>query len=413
MSHFLRPAIARWLRTRARSVLASTLAVGLAACGGGGGGGAGGSGGSDTLTVSLSYAGSALLLRPSRIDPNLTGLAGHAANCTLVSGTIPAGMTLNGDCSITGTPLVAGMFPITVRLAAAGVSNTLDWSGSVLVYGPSVIYSVPSPMMTGTSYDLATLNNFWTAGAGDAVTYSVSSGSLPAGLAIHPTTGRITGVPTTEGDYTFKITAQVVNAGRTATATSQFTELASVYRPIITYSQAQAFAGLPFQSTPNLPTGGATYAFSTTPALPAGLAIDVNTGVISGRPSATTQNTSYRVNLTGTSSTGTFTNFSDFNMEVLSPVYVSYASTTGHVDVPFSLLPRLLNNTTDPLTGISYSYALHPDSSLPPGLSLDAVTGEIFGTPTTLATMQATVVVTVSLYGTTFVTRALAGASMQ
>ena len=404
MSRSIQSAPARSLRALGHSFLAATLVLGPAACGGGG---EGAGGGSETLTVSLAYTGNALLLRPSTITPAIAGLAGHAPNCTLVSGAIPAGMTLNSDCSITGTPLVGGSFPIVVRLGTSGVSNTLDWNGAVLVLGPSVTYTVPSTMMVGTSYDVPTLNNFWTAGPGDAVTYSIASGSLPDGLSINATTGRISGTATTEGTYTFKIAAQLVNGGRTATMTSQFALLATVNRPLITYSQAQAFAGLPFVSTPTMPVGNATYAFSAASALPAGLSIDSSTGVISGRPSAISANTTYRINLTGTTSTGTFTNFSDFSMSVASPVYVHYPSTIGHVGVPLSSLPSYVNNSSDPLTGISFSYALHPGDTLPPGLSLDSVTGAITGTLTTYNNVNATVDVTVSLYGTSFVVQAI------
>jgi hypothetical protein len=39
------------------------------------------------------------------------------------------------------------------------------------------------------------------------VSYSVTSGSLPPGLSLNPSTGLISGVPTTKGSYTFEITA--------------------------------------------------------------------------------------------------------------------------------------------------------------------------------------------------------------
>ena len=409
MSHSVRPAPTRSVHARVLSLLATCLVLGLAACGGGGDG----DGSGETLTVSLSYTGNALLLKQSTIAPTITGLAGHAPNCTLVSGTIPAGMALSSNCSITGTPLVGGSFPIVVRLGASGVSNTLDWNGAVLVLGPSVTYSVPSPMMVGTSYDLATLNNFWTAGPADTVTYSIASGSLPNGLSLNATTGRISGTVTTEGSYSFKIAAQVVNGGHAATMSAQFPQLANVVRPVITYSQAQAFAGLPFRSTPTVPVGGATYAFSTTPALPAGLSIDTSTGVISGRPSAISSNTNYRIDLIGTTSTGTFSNSTNFSMSVASPVYVNYPNTIGHVGVPFSSLPGNINNSSDPLTGISYSYALHPGDLLPAGLSLNPATGEIAGTPTTFNPVNVTVDVTVTLYGTSFVVPAIAIAGIQ
>jgi outer membrane protein OmpA-like peptidoglycan-associated protein len=42
---------------------------------------------------------------------------------------------------------------------------------------------------------------------GNNVTYSVSNGTLPAGLTLNPNTGAITGSPTTPGDYWFEVTA--------------------------------------------------------------------------------------------------------------------------------------------------------------------------------------------------------------
>ncbi len=43
--------------------------------------------------------------------------------------------------------------------------------------------------------------------ASNAATYSVSAGSLPAGLSLNPSTGAITGTPTGTGSYSFTITA--------------------------------------------------------------------------------------------------------------------------------------------------------------------------------------------------------------
>jgi type VI secretion system secreted protein VgrG len=39
------------------------------------------------------------------------------------------------------------------------------------------------------------------------ISYSVSSGALPTGVTLDPTTGLISGNPTTPGTYTFQITA--------------------------------------------------------------------------------------------------------------------------------------------------------------------------------------------------------------
>jgi hypothetical protein len=234
----------------ARAALCGLAASALVACGGGGSGG-GGSGG-DVLNVSFSYTGNALLFRASTIQPSITGLNGHAPNCSLSVGPLPAGMRLNGDCSITGTPTQAGSFPITVKLGADGASNTVNFVGAVLVLGPSVVYSVPSPVTAGSDVNVPTLNNFWTAGPADTVRYSVV-GTLPPGLAIDATSGRISGTPTVAGDYQFKVQVDASNGGNTSTQVQVAPNLMTVVAPTFFYRQTQAWAGIPFRSAPDLP----------------------------------------------------------------------------------------------------------------------------------------------------------------
>lgn len=353
--------------------LALGCAVVLAACGGGGGGG----GGDDELTVSVDYNGAAFLLRSTSIRPTIDGLEGHSANCSLASGTLPSGMTLNADCSITGTPMQAGNFPVTVRLGASGVSNQLDWPVVVMVLGPSVLYQMPVDMNIGSSVDVRTLNNFWTPSAADTASYSIV-GTLPPGLTIDSATGRIHGTPTSQGTYSFKVAVRLENGGRTVNQVQDSENRVTVVMPSINYDRNQAWVGLPFTSTPTLPGGNISYRFSTTD-LPAGLALDPNTGVISGIPTTPQFPTDVTVAVTTSDPGGSYTTTTRLQLQCDSPVYIRYPDGRAIIGQPFSMSPEVINNSREPLNGIVFSYSL-ADHPLPPGLSLDRATGTISGT---------------------------------
>jgi hypothetical protein len=135
---------------------------------------------------------------------------------------LPAGLTLNAASgSISGTPQTAGPFNFSVK--ATDASTPQQTATQVL----SLIVSAPTPLsittaglpagIAGTSYS-ATL----TATGGVApLTWSLSAGTLPAGLSLNSSTGLISGTPSTSGITTF--TAQVADSATPAvTATKQY-----------------------------------------------------------------------------------------------------------------------------------------------------------------------------------------------
>jgi hypothetical protein len=409
MSSDLQTEIVRWAH-RCRVYLVLATGVAFTACGGGGGGGGdsgGGAGlpvgegadGGRTLSVSVSYDGSAFLYRSSRVVPTITGLDGRAPQCSLASGTLPAGMALHADCSISGIPTESGTFPIKVRVGAAGIPNELAWNASVLVFGPSLVYSIPWMVTAGATLDMQTLNNFWVPSVADVVSYSIE-GALPDGLVLDTQTGHIHGAPTTPGSYSFKIAVRTVNSGRTTFEVQRQPNLLEVRLPTIRYDQSQAWVGLPFSSTPTLP-GGITYAFSAR-TLPAGITVDAVSGVISGTATRPEEySTMHTIDLVPSGAPqGAFS--TNVSLQVSSPVYIWYAGPIVTVGAPYSSSPSFINNSHGQLDGISYTYALAPDSALPPGLSLDPVTGTIAGPTDRYVGSLITVNVTVTLNGVTF-----------
>src|SRR5262249_5551857 len=129
-------------------------------------------------------------------------------------------------------------------------------------------------------------------------TWTVVSGSLPAGFALDKTTGVITGTTTNVGPYSFgvqitdsvggqatKSYAMSVTTGFTITTQSLLKVIASLgFNFIGPYSQSLTAAG-----------GTAPYQWAITAgSLPPGLTLDPSTGIISGQ---TTHTGVYGINI--------------------------------------------------------------------------------------------------------------------
>ena len=127
---------------------------------------------------------------------------GAAATYTLQSGTLPTGISLSPNGSLSGTPTATGAFPITIR-ATTG-SGTLDLNTTLTINqaptpSDSVIVSTGT---SGTPY-----SDQFAATGFPTPTYAVTSGALPTGVTLDANTGAIAGTPTVGGAFAFTITA--------------------------------------------------------------------------------------------------------------------------------------------------------------------------------------------------------------
>ncbi|MEU7617492.1 fibronectin type III domain-containing protein [Micromonospora rifamycinica] len=163
------------------------------------------------------------------------------------TGSLPPGLTLNPTTGLlSGTPTQAGGFPFTVQVTDASTLTASKAVTLVIAAAPTLNFPPPPPGDVNVIYS----DQLTVTGGTGPFTWSVSTGSLPPGLTLNPTTGLLSGIPSTAGSFDF--TVQVTDSpGRTAT------------EPVTLLIRQASTIGLTSSTTAT--TFGTTVTFTATP----------------------------------------------------------------------------------------------------------------------------------------------------
>lgn len=219
-----------------------------------------------------------------------------SATLTYAASGLPTGLTINSTTGlISGTPTGAGTFPVTLTVTdSGGASSTASFTWTVTSGANTVSAANPGNQSTvvGSTVSLAIQA---TDSGSSTLTYAATG--LPAGLSINASTGVITGAPTAAGTSSVSVT--ITDATKASTTISfTWTVTAASYSVSMTNPGVQLTAigtavSLQIHATDS---GGSTLTYTAT-GLPAGLAINASTGLVTGKPT-TSGNTTVKVTAT-------------------------------------------------------------------------------------------------------------------
>ncbi|HNG34290.1 MAG TPA: putative Ig domain-containing protein, partial [Blastocatellia bacterium] len=336
--------------------------------------------------------------------PTLTGVVGVPYNGTFTSvpavtdplfggwnvvdptaggtGPLPPGLTLSQAGVLSGTPTMAGSFPVTVNVLVGGQCSKQMNLTITINPGTCPTINVNPTTLTAGQENVA-YNAAITATPAAAYTFTVLNGALPAGLSLS-TGGTLSGTPTATGTFTFTVEAKDAN---NCTGQRQYALTINRVCPTIQVdapvnstlpagSMGQAYAQQTFTQTGTTATVNWSVSAGT---LPGGLALAPSTGLLSGTPTAT-GNFAFTVRATDANGCTGERQFSiQIGTTTVCPTVAGITPTTGPVGSVVSITGTGFTGVTEVkfTSNLTATFQVVSDTQINATVPAGAVTGPL------------------------------------
>jgi putative Ig domain-containing protein len=302
---------------------------------------------------------------------------------SILAGSLPPGLSINSDSgTVSGVPTRAGEYSFWIEGRDCGprcgfpLEDTQREFTIKILEGLLIVQrqSVLTPALVNQAYGFQ-----FTATGGGTPTWSVASGSLPAGLSLNPSTGLLSGTPTQTGDAHFQVKVTDGNRSNVQTYTLPVVEPLQITSP----ASAATLVGRTFTLQLTASGGRSPYRW-TADGLPEGFALDPTTGSITGSSSAAGSSV---VNVTVTDAVG-LKQSQELNFSVARKLAVA------KTPLPAARVGHRYSTRIATRGGIAPRTWTVVGGALPPGIRLGKHNGVLAGTPTRAGTFRLRVRVT-------------------
>lgn len=303
----------------------------------------------------------------------------------ITPGPMPDGLSLISETTagvtrwyVNGNPTKAGSYQMLVKVTDKNNAS----SSAVLNLQVNSDLTISTTLLPSGSDGVLYNSQILTTGGTAPFNWSVSAGALPPGLTLDPLSGLISGLPTTgisaskTYDFTVKLEESVSKLTRTKLMSITISPLLKI-KTDATLPMAPLNAA--YSHVIQAEGGRVPYTWAITGgALPTGLTLGSNTGVVSGTPTAPgkfdfilTVTDSDKNSVSKTMSVSTTNVPTAGNLLSI----ISSKLSSSQIGFPYSTTMAATGGTSP------YSWTVI-NGTLPTGMSLDKATGIISGTPT-------------------------------